>query len=315
MQIYFWGTRGSLPASLKCGAVRGKIAHALSESRGRRLDTNEEINSFIEQLPFSVAGTYGGNTSCVEVGGLGQYFLFDAGTGLRDFGNTVASTLKTPGVFNLFISHLHWDHIQGFPFFWPAYMPGNTVNIFGCHDDIEKALAQQQSEPFFPAPLSVMRSKINFFRLEEDRDYEIGGATVHAIRQNHPGVSYGYRVKAQGKTFVYSTDSEYLDNALDDSHPFIAFARDADLLIYDAQYSFADSAVNKERWGHSSNILGVDQAVKARVKHLCLFHNEHTCNDLEFESFLLKTREYLSLTAPDSKLRIDLAYDGLAINL
>jgi phosphoribosyl 1,2-cyclic phosphodiesterase len=218
-------------------------------------------------------------------------------------------------VYNIFISHLHWDHIQGFPFFTPAYIPGNRVNIYGCHEELRKAFEVQQSPPCFPVPLAAMKAEIRFNVLEPGKACEVGGAKVRAVRQNHPGGSYGYRFEIGGKSMVYSTDAEHFKDALDDGYYFWEFASGADLLIYDAQYNFADAVSVKENWGHSSNVLGVEQAVKAGAKKLCLFHNEHTCGDAELEKFLQDTREYLSICAPKSTMEIFLAYDGLELQV
>src|SRR5215469_10119404 len=154
LQVRFWGTRGSLPAPLRERAVRGKIRDALLAARGRALDTPEAIDAFIDlSLPFSVGGTFGGNTSCVEiVTGGDEYVVCDLGTGVREFGNHVMAEHNPTAkrCFNVFLSHLHWDHIMGFPFFRPAYIPGNVIRIHSCHAALGEALHKQQSEPCFP---------------------------------------------------------------------------------------------------------------------------------------------------------------------
>ena len=154
LRVRFWGTRGSLPAPLQESVIRGKIRDALLAARSRTLDTPEAIDDFIDRaLPFAVRGTYGGNTSCVEIiADSDEYVLCDLGSGVREFGNRV---LREHGrgrehCFNIFLSHPHWDHIMGFPFFAPAYIPGNRIRIFGCHQGLEEALRTQHSAPWFP---------------------------------------------------------------------------------------------------------------------------------------------------------------------
>jgi anti-anti-sigma factor len=142
LRVRFWGARGLLPAPLREHLVRGKIRDALLAARGRILDAPWAIDAFIDEaLPFSVRGTYGGNTSCVEIiAGDDEYVLCDLGTGIREFGNHV---LREHGrgrkhCFNIFLSHPHWDHIMGFPFFAPAYIPGNRIRIYSCHQVLEQ---------------------------------------------------------------------------------------------------------------------------------------------------------------------------------
>ena len=318
MYIQFWGTRGSLPASVTSRQIRGKIFRAIRASRGHDLATDEAIGAFIDsELPFADRGSYGGNTACVEIGGQDEFVLCDAGTGLRDFGNAFLRSERgaAPAVFHLFLSHLHWDHLQGFPFFAPAYRPGNRVHLYGCHAGIEEAYVTQQAAPWFPVPFSALGSEISFHILEPERTYEIAGLAVRAIRQNHPGVSYGYRFTRDGKTMVYSTDMEHGPEVHDAGYLFVDFFRGADLLIFDAQYSLAEAIGPKETWGHSSNLLAVELAVSSGVKRLCLFHSEPTWDDEMLDRFLAESRAYLRIHDPASPLVIDLAYDGLRIDL
>jgi phosphoribosyl 1,2-cyclic phosphodiesterase len=326
VRVDFWGTRGSLPASYTSETIRKKIFRAIKASSSLSLRTDEEIEKFIynglinKSLPFSAIGSYGSNTSCMEINGGEEYILCDAGTGLRDFGNYVLKSSAQGGqrknnVFNIFISHLHWDHIQGFPFFIPAFIPGNHVHIYGFHKELEQAFITQQEYPYFPVPLTAMNADIQFTVLEEEKEYEIAGFHVKGTMQNHPGDSYGYRFEKDGKSIVYSTDSEHKEDAYDDEYNFINFFKDADLLIFDAQYSLLDAISVKENWGHSNNIIAVELSVKANVKHLCIYHNEPTFDDERLDEFLEDTRRYLKIYAETSPLIIDVAYDGMQVEL
>ncbi|NPU83748.1 MAG: MBL fold metallo-hydrolase [Syntrophaceae bacterium] len=319
MYVHFWGTRGSLPVSMTAEVVRGKIRRALLESRKQGLKTDQDVEAFLEKLPFSVRGTYGGNTACVEIGGGEETVLCDAGTGLRDFGNAFLKSGRgsgnNPAVFHLFITHVHWDHIQGFPFFVPAYIPGNRIIVYGVHQDLRRCLTRQQESPFFPAPLSSMKGDIRFVTLQEAREYEIAGFKVRAIRQNHPGDSYGYSFGRGGQKVVFSTDAEHKGENNRHAEDIVEFYRDADLLIFDAQYNLLDAIDTKENWGHSSNLTGVELAVRAGVKRLCLFHTEHSYPDEMIEQFHQDTRKYLKIHAESHPLEILAAYDGLLIEL
>jgi phosphoribosyl 1,2-cyclic phosphodiesterase len=327
MLVRFWGTRGSLPASYTAKAVRTKVFSALKAASSLNLRTDDEIERFLcdgvtnKSLPFSTIGSYGSNTSCLQIcDAEEEYLLCDAGTGLRDFGNHImqsADKRENPKglTFNIFMSHLHWDHIQGFPFFTPAYLAGNRVRIYGFHKELEQAFTTQQEYPYFPVPLKAMNADIKFVALEEGKEYQIAGFTMTGAKQNHPGGSYGYRFEKDGKSVVYSTDSEHKGEAYEDDYLFLDFFKDADLLIFDAQYSLLDAITDKENWGHSSNIIAVELSVKSGVKHLCIYHNEPTLDDERLDKFLEDTRKYLRLYAEDYSLKIDLAYDGLEIEV
>ena len=316
MKVRFWGSRGSLPTSLTAKQVRSKIAFALQEAVRLRLKSGDVERFIDENLPFSVQGSYGGNTSCVEIGSGDEFILCDAGSGLRDFGNHVMdSGCGVRKVYHIFLSHTHWDHIQGFPFFVPAYIPGNSIRIYSFHAEFEQVLRSQQQPLTFPVPLDCMQAEKQFVLLEPDREYEIAGFRVKGIKQNHPGDSYGYSFEKEGRKVVYSTDSEHKEDVWDDDQKVLNFFRGADLLIFDAQYSFWESVYIKENWGHSSNILGVELSVAADVKRLCLFHNEPLCDDESLDKFLENTRNYLKIFSDKSPLKIDLAFDGLELDI
>ena len=321
MRVHFWGTRGSLPTSITTQSIESKIFKAIQLSQHCRLDTDEAIKRFIHtELPFSVRHSYGGNTACVEITNEQEYVICDAGTGLRDFGHQymkarASGQKKLPHVFNIFISHLHWDHIQGFPFFTPAFLPDNRINIYGCHAALEQTFVRQQDTPCFPVPVSAMRADISFHVLDTGCDYDIAGVKVTGIKQQHPGDSYGYCFWVNGKKVVYSTDSEHNESALDGQYQFIEFFKNADLLIFDAQYNFLDAVDTKENWGHSSNLLGVELALRAGVRCLCLFHHEHTFDDEMLEQFLADTRKYSNILDSSSGMAVHLAYDGLSMEL
>ena len=315
MRAFFWGTRGSLPASMTGAMIRAKVVEAIRAAQGQAFTSRDEIGLFVDRsLPFTVRGAYGGNTSCVEIRGADEYVLCDAGTGLRDFGHSLALEGR-PAVFHIFISHPHWDHIQGFPFFTPAFIPGNRIHVYGCHTDLEQAFIDQQRPPFFPVPFKAMQAEITFTDLQPGRPYEIAGLTVQCLKQNHPGDSYGYLFRRDDKKIVYSTDSEHKREAESPFYPFLDFIHGADLLIFDAQYTLLDAISAKENWGHSNNIVGVELAIDGDVKRLCLFHNEHTYDDTALDQFLVDTKNYMKIHAPASPLEIHLAYDGLEIEV
>ena len=321
MLIHFWGSRGSLPAATTFDAVEAKIRHAVSLAIQSRLtDDPAAIDRFVRDLPFAQRGGYGGNTSCVEIRGGTEFVICDAGSGLRDFGTYVmrevrAKRVAFPCVFNIFLSHPHWDHIHGFPFFVPAYVPGNIIRIHGCHHNLADIFTEQQKTPFFPVPLKAMRADIQFHSLDLNEEYDIAGFRVRALRQNHPGASYGYAFHKDGRKVVYSTDSEHKADAESEDYPPLAFFKDADLLIFDAQYTLADAIDVKENWGHSSNLVGVELSARAGVRRLCMFHSEHTADDETLDRFLGDTRKYLPLYAENCSLQIDQAYDGFEISV
>ncbi len=317
MEIRFWGCRGSLPATMNHAMVRQKVRRALESAAQHGLSPETDLDAFMdEHLPFWVRGTYGVNTSCVEIADGDHLLVCDAGSGLRDLGADLLARGALPATIHILLSHPHWDHIQGFPFFAPAYMPGNRIVIHGGRHELEKVFCMQQSPPCFPVDFSRLAADVRFEHLDTDGPQEIAGFTVRCRPQPHPGVSYGFRVERRGKSVVYSTDAEHKWNMDIPSSPFLEFFRDADLLIFDAQYTYADACSVKEDWGHSNNIVGVELAKRARAKRLRLFHQEPTLSDQELDKFLEDTLRYATLFEEDrSPLDVGIAYDGLRIEL
>ena len=316
MKVKFWGCRGSLPASHSGDQEHQKVRQLLHRMIDAKITSKDQIDGFVEELPFYLKSSYGTNTCCIQIIGGDEIVICDAGSGIRDLGKTlIAMGPDMPKVIHILMSHLHWDHIQGFPFFIPAYIQGVTINIYGCHDTIQDAFIRQQDVPTFPVQLRDMGSRINFTTLDKNEQYDIAGLQVSITEQPHPGLSYGYRFEKDQQVIVYSTDAEHADDCHDEDYPFLEFIRDADILIFDGQFSLADHLYTKQNWGHSSNLVGIEMAVRAQVKRLFLFHSDHTFNDESLENFLEDSRRYLEIYDAEAVLDIAIAYDGMLVDL
>lgn len=318
MQIRFWGTRGSLPSPLTAAAIRDKIAAALAAARGKALDSPAAVDDFIAQLPFSTSGTFGGDSSCVEIiDGEGNNLICDFGSGARRYGLEMLGRhgAKAPQTYHVLMSHLHWDHIMGFPFFPPAYIPGNRILIHGCHAQLEAAFRRQHGAPSFPVDFTQLPARIEFITLRPGETAEVAGFRVTPMKQRHSGDSYGYRLEKNGRCVVYSTDSEHRPEQTGEAEAFANFFRKADLVIFDAMYSLADAASVKEDWGHSSNVTGVELCQMAGAKRLCLFHHEPAYSDIQLEDILRQTRRLEEITRDGDALDIISAWDGLVVDL
>jgi anti-anti-sigma factor len=316
VRVRFWGTRGSIPVAPASDEIERKLVAALVKAASRRIDTVDKARAFVrDELDFDISHTFGGNSSCVQIDPGGRdYLLCDLGSGARVFGNHVLATAGPSGhVFHVFMSHAHWDHIMGFPFFMPAYIPGNVVRIYGGHAELEEAFRRQNAAPCFPVDFARMGARIEFVQLEPGRRYEIAGVTVTGMRQRHGGDSYGYRFSAHGKAIVYSTDSEHRPDDPAETEGFVKFFEEADLVIFDAMYSLAEAVSVKEDWGHSSNVVGVELCQRARVKHLCLFHHEPMLGDEQIAAVLRGTRRLEEITRQEHRLEVSAAWDGMEI--
>lgn len=295
LQLRFWGTRGSIPVS------------GLSHVR------------------------YGGNTSCVSLtSDTGHLFIFDCGSGARELGQYLLETARSAGNNRgidgyIVLSHTHWDHIQGFPFFAPVFQPGNRFNILGwsnCSQTLASILAGQMEKIYFPVGLDALPSELNFYSLQH-HGTALDGATLTARLLKHPLPSTGYRLELAGETVVYATDHE--PHRLTDLPPgttlgddvidpkLVQLAADADVLIHDAQYSLAELA-EKVGWGHNAGEIAVDTAVRAGARHLVLFHHDPSHDDRAIDT-ILQSAKWRAESLGHPELKISAASDGMALDL
>lgn len=320
MLVRFWGTRGSLPVAARAETVGGKIARALVAAGGRRFTDEAAARAYLEsETAFSASHTYGGATSCVEIeGGDGSFVICDMGSGLRELGIDAMARCAAgkPRDYHIFLSHLHWDHIMGFPFFGPAFDPQARIVIHSGHDDAEAALRRQQAEISFPVPFDGLRADISFRTLAPGESYAIAGMRVRTMPQYHPHISYAWRFDDGDRSVCFSTDAEHRVDDMENARQFEAFFRDADLCICDTMYSLAESVTLKADWGHSSNIAAVDLCQAAGAKRLALFHHEPTYGDEDIERMHRESIRFEELNRGDRRrLEVLCAYDGLEVAL
>lgn len=316
MQIRIWGARGSIPSPIKSDAIEEKIFQAINQLPP---DLNpkdvDAVRAYVRQLPQFLRGTAGGNTTCVEIQSTGETIIIDAGSGLRELGHKLMEGPcgKGQGHLNFIFTHTHWDHVQGFPFFKPAFIPGNKLTFYSLHD-VEEALTDQQAYRYFPLPLAEMRADMEFINIECGKPFFIGKTWINTIENAHPGKAYSYRLEDEHSVFVFASDSEYklLDSA--SLKPHIQFFHGADALIFDAQYTLRESW-QKADWGHSSALIGVDMARAAGVKRLILFHHDPTYSDVELQEILDTAVAYQQQESSLPPCEIIIGHEELALDL
>jgi len=252
MKIRFWGVRGSIAS------------------------------------PGPETARVGGNTSCVEVitGGAGDTrIVLDAGTGMRALGTTLMREMPGSVDVTVLLSHLHWDHIQGIPFFTPLYVPGTRVKFVAGANNIplRDSLRKQMSAPHFPIDLADLPSTLSFQEIRDRGRFTIGNGgevEVAVAKANHPDSVHAYRLTHEGRSIVYATDTEHYSCV---DRRLVTLAQDVDVLIYDAQYTPEEysgaSGMSRVGWGHSTHEAATELARAANVKQLVLFHHDPSRDD------------------------------------
>ena len=274
LKINFWGVRGSIPC------------------------------------PGPETVRYGGNTPCIEILAANERLIFDGGTGLRVLGQSLLAHMPLKA--HLFFTHSHWDHIQGFPFFLPAFIKGNSFKIYGAiapnGATIKQRLQDQMLHPNFPVPLQIMQADLQFCDLQVGEKLEIGEIKVETAKLNHPGEAVGYRISCGGLSVAYITDTEHYPDKLDEN--ILWLARQADVVIIDCTYTdeeYYDEKVSKVGWGHSTWQEAVKIAKAAEVKQLVIFHHDPAHDD----NFLDRVGTEAALAFPNAIM----AREGQSIEL
>lgn len=252
IRLKLWGVRGSLPA------------------------------------PGTQTKVFGGNTSCIEVRCGEEIFIFDAGSGIRELGLDLLKSMPVKA--RIFFTHYHWDHISGFPFFVPAYIPGNEFHIYGeskRRRSPKKILSGQMVFPYFPVTLSSMRAKLVFNTVKVGATLKFGNVTIKTHRLNHPFEAMGYKIDYKDSSVAYITDYEHFDQ---EDTSLIEFVKGADAMIYDSAFNEAEY-VTKQGWGHSTWEQGVKLAKAGQVKSLIISHHEPTHDDSHMEKVEKEAKE------------------------
>jgi phosphoribosyl 1,2-cyclic phosphodiesterase len=256
---------------------------------------------------------YGGNTTCVEVRCGRDLVILDAGTGLRKLGQALLKEFpRGPLNLTLLLSHTHWDHIQGLPFFAPLYESRCRLRILGCEgarQSLVAALTGQMESTYFPVPFSQLPSNIEIEELEEF-NFSLGPILIRAQRANHPGLTVGYRLFSPAGSVGFFPDTEPLQGG--DDCGMLDFVRDADVLILDSQYDRAEYKKHTG-WGHGCVDDSVALALKAGVKKLILFHHDPDHNDRKVDAFLKHARALVK--KQNGKLKVEAAREGMTIQL
>jgi len=216
---------------------------------------------------------FGGNTSCIEVQAAGQTLILDAGTGLRELGQTLLE--RGVAQATLLLTHTHWDHICGFPFFLPAYRPSFELSIMAGHlggeIGVQQVLEGQMAQPMFPVPLDNLQAKMTFTDFAAGDSFDVGAVRVRTAGLNHPNGATGYRLELDGASLCYVTDTEHVVGKRDQT--ILELIDGADLVIYDSTYT-DDEFETHVGWGHSTWQEGVRLCREASVKRLAIFHHD-----------------------------------------
>jgi len=304
----FWGVRGSLPCPPTPESIRAKISAVVQRLQPSDLAGPLSRERFLAGLPPELFGLTGGNSTCFELqSDPGQIVAVDAGTGLRELGLFHEARDDRPKHYHIFLSHLHWDHIQGLPFFPGLAEARNRVTFYSPLSGFEERLRAQMREPYFPVPFSVFPARTEFVELA-DEPLTVAGTRICWQPVPHPGTCAGYRFDRDGRSLVFSTDTELGRDDFGGGTEIRRFFGGADVLVMDAQYTLAE-LLDRRNWGHSSASLAVEFALQHGARTLYLFHHEPDHDDARLEEMVRTSQWYADRLQP-GRLEVRLAREG-----
>jgi len=314
MKVRFWGVRGSIPTPLSSRQIQSRIAAVVQRMEPHHLESQQSREKFLHDLPPYIMGTVGGNTTCLEVRLRDDtMIILDAGSGIRELGAVLKKRGEHIRVYHIFFTHFHWDHLQGLPFFAPqVYDPRCEIHFYSPVPDLHKILGDQMRKPYFPITMDSMNAVLFFHQLKGNTMH-LGPAQLSWRKMKHPGSSYSYKIEEAGGSFIFSTDTELVEEDFMENQDNSAFYANVDTLIMDSQYTL-DEAIEKYDWGHSSYSLAVDFAVAWGMRRLYLFHHEPQYDDKKLHSIEQSARWYLD-HQKKSSLEIHSAIEGLEFEI
>ena len=309
MKIKLWGTRGSSPCSVSHDSLV-KILVDLAQ-RGQLSNDVAKLHDNIKSMSKPLA--YGGNTTCIEVRHGSKSFVVDLGTGLVDYGRQVKGK---PRRYKFFLTHLHWDHIMGLPFFSPLYGHGSVVDIYHVHSYAEKHIELLFNGINFPVLWQNIEAEINFHQLATRSTIELDGVKITPFTLDHPGHAYGYRFDVDGKSVAVALDTKLERQTPEELGQDLACYQNLDCLLFDSHYETHELEKHYD-WGHSSPVRGIDLAFRENISNIVLVHHSPDATDADIHRKCEDAIAYADKIAAGNKtsLRVLAGYDGLEIDI
>lgn len=284
MEIKFWGVRGSLATPLDPGEVEWKVRKSIEtyiNSHGADLS---QLESFVAQNPL-LTKSYGGHTSCVELtSSQGGRLVIDAGSGIKKLGDELITSEfgKGQGHLKLLMTHFHWDHLVGLPFFSPLYIKGNKIEVYSPDPFAEEAFKTVFKKPFFPLPFDTLAADIEFHLLPPRVSTSVGDFNVEPYLLDHPDPCWGYRITSGERTLCYAVDTEAQRRTPEELGEDLPLYQGADLMVFDAQYTLSELG-EKQNWGHSAAPRGLEMARSYGIPRVAFVHHDPSALDEDIQ--------------------------------
>ncbi|OFZ71141.1 MAG: MBL fold metallo-hydrolase [Bdellovibrionales bacterium RIFOXYD1_FULL_44_7] len=324
MLVKLWGVRGSIPAPIAPVQVENKVRNALTGFFEAGYKKKSDIEEFVKNLPLHLKSTFGGNTLCVEVNSSETQVIIDAGSGLRQLGYKMLQGPcgKGKGEVHIILTHLHWDHLVGIPFFVPIFIPGNTIHFYAVQPELRDMIKVLFKKPFFPVESDKLGAKIEYHQIQPRTSFSINDVAITAYELDHPDPCFGYRLENNGKALAHCVDTECTRVNREQLGADLALYKNADLMIFDAQYTLMET-IEKVTWGHASALIGIDLALREGIKRVVFVHHDPGSDDEKVTAAAMQADRYFKNQLKQAKrsnhsalaLEWSFGHEGMEIEL
>jgi len=318
------GVRGSLPTPHSPAYLACQGKEILEQFFDKGFSEKKDIQNFLNQLPPYFLSGWGGNTMCAEINAGSDNFIIDAGSGIRTPGTALCSgpAGKGKGVMHIFMTHLHWDHLLGLPFFKPVFINGNIIHMYAVQDELEEAVTLLFKRPCFPVAFKDLGAKILFHSLKPREAYRFGNTHITPYRLDHPDPCWGFLIEHGGKAYAHCVDTECKRNNAETIGEDAPLYTQASVVLFDAQYSLLES-LDKVDWGHATAHKGMKLAADFQIPQIIFTHHDPFASDENIARAEREAAEYYKLLnknarefgSPPASFKWSFAREGTVIDI
>lgn len=324
LKLKFWGVRGSLPSSPMPDQIYSDFERLMGQFFKSGFKSAADIGNFLKQQSVPRIGGFGTATTCVEITSDKAQIVIDGGSGIRNLSEQMVrgAAGKGQAEIHIFLTHFHWDHLIGLPFFAPHFIKGNKIHYYAVQDKLDEMIKAVFKKPWFPVPFEALGATIQFHQIAPRRPLMIGDISVTPYQLDHPDPCWGFRVENGGKSYAHCVDTEGTRITREDLGPDLKLYEKADLMYFDAQYTLPELA-EKANWGHSAAQLGLEIAQRESIKHVLFAHHDPGATTDQVFEIQAKIREFYDAQMkrsvlshePLPEVKWQYAYEGMVVEL